>query len=265
MRRAAVALVAALAATLVAAPSAVAKGPVDLEICGAGECRTLRGSGYRGIAYDLLDVFGTFSFAKAPEPTAYYRLELKGRAVTDWLGEQRRLFFVPSHGVVRTGSSWVTPRAGVLRRLRVAVRGLRPWPAPALARVEVNGRSADPAPYAALLETLPVAEPKPELGDRVEIHLFFERPTPWTTGRRPIRYFPTQDIFHRDSDWFRPPRELARRIEADAGLAAPPAPPSPNGSARGTLLAAAVAATLAALAAAAVGLRRARRPRAASA
>jgi hypothetical protein len=265
MRRAALALVTALLAALVVAPTATAKGPVDLEICGAGACRTLPSDRHDRLVFGVLESLGSFSFAQAPEPSAYYRLELKGRAVTDWLGEQRRLFFVPSHGVLRTGSSWIRPRAGLLRRLRVAVRGLRPWPAPALLRVEVNGRSADPAPYAALLRTLLVAEPKPELGDPVEIHLFFERPTPWTTGRRPIRYFPTQDIFHRDSEWFRPPTELVRRIEVDAGLVAPPAPPSPNGSAGGTLLAAAVAAALAALAVGAVGVRRARRPRAASA
>jgi hypothetical protein len=263
IRRAAL-VVTAVAATLALAPTAGAKGPISVEICGASDCRTFHDRTHWRLVTGVLDVYGSFSFARASEPARYYELRIKGPGVEEWLGEDRTIYFVPSRGVVRSSSTWFRPGAALLRSLRAAVRRLRPWPRPAPTRVTVNARTAEPAAYEALLGVLPGAEPAPELGDPVEIRFFFERATAWTSSRRPIQFFPTQNVIHRDIEWFRPPSELARRIERDAGLAPRRAAPPPNGSAGPTLLAAAVAATLAALGAAAVALRRARRPQAAS-
>jgi hypothetical protein len=264
IRRAALVVI-VVAAVLALAPTAWAKGPIDLEICGASDCRTFHDRTHWRLVTGVLDLYGAFSFARTAEPAPYYELRIEGPGMEEWLGEDRAMYFVPSRGVVRTPSTWIKPRPALLRSLRAAVRGLRPWPRPELTRVTVNGRSADAASYEFLLGYLPVAEPAPELGDPVEIRVFFERMTAWTTARRSIQYFPTQRILHRDTEWFGLPGDAARRLEADAGLVPPPARPRAGGSDGATLLAAAVAATLAALAAAAVGLRRARRPRAASA
>ena len=212
-----------------------------------------------------VDLYGAFSFARTPPPAPYYELTVKGPGMREWLGEDGTIYFVPSRAVARTPSSWIRPRATLVRSLQQAVRGLRPWPLPDLKRVTVNGKRAEAAPYEVVLGDLPVAEPTVELGAAVVIRVSFERKTPWTTTRRALRYFPAQGILHRETDWFRPPREVARRIDADAGLTPPRAAPSANGSTGTTLLAAAVAAGLAAVAVAAVALRRARRPRAAAA
>jgi hypothetical protein len=264
IRRAAL-VVTAVAAALSLAPTAGAKGPLDLQICGASDCRTFHDRTHWRLVTGVLDVYGAFSFARTSEPARYYELRIKGPGMEEWLGEDRAIYFVPSRGVVRSPSTWIRPRAALLRSLRAAVRGLRPWPLPTPTRVTVNGRTAEPAAYEALLGVLQGAEPAPDLGDPVEIRFFFARATAWTTSRRPIRYFPAQNIIHRDTEWFRPPSELARRIERDAGLTPRRAAPPPNGSGGPMLLAAGAAAALGALAAATVAVRRARRPRAASA
>jgi len=264
MRRAA--LVASFAAaTLVLAPPAAAKGPLELEVCGASECRTFTDRTRWRLVTGVLDLYGAFSFASTPPPAPYYELKVNGPGMGEWLGNDRTIYFVPSRAVTRTPSSWIKLGPALVRALRRAVDGLRPWPQPDLARVTVDGRTVELAGYSALLGDLPAAEPAPELGDAVETRVSFERRTPWTTTRRSLQYFPAQRILHRDTAWFRPPAEVVRRIEADAGLTPRRAAPPPSGADGSPLLAAGLAATLAALAAAAVALRRARRPRAASA
>ena len=216
------------------------------------------------LAARVLDLYGAFTFARTSPPAPYYELRVEGPGMREWLGEDRTVYFVPSRAVARTPSSWVKPPRALVRALRRAVRGLRPWPRPELAGVTVNGRAAAAEPYEAVLGDLPVAEPAPDLGTAVEIRVSFERKTAWTTTRRSLAYFPAQGILHRDTAWFRPPPEVARRIEADAGLA-PARAEVPESRPVRALLAGVAAATLAALAAVAVALRRARRPRAASA
>ena len=254
------------AAALVLAPPAAAKGPLSLEICGAGECRRFADRTHWRLVTGVLDLYGAFRFARTSPPARYYELKVNGPGLGEWLGEDRTIYFVPSRAVARTPSSWIKPGPALVRSLRRAVDGLPPWPRPELTAVTVNGRLTEAAPYERLLGDLPVADPGPALGDAVEIRVSFERRTPWTTTRRALQYFPAQRILHRDTAWFRPPAEVARQVEVDAGLTprrtAPPTPNGPDGTALVVVIA--FAATLAALAAA-VALRRARRPRAASA
>ncbi len=87
VRRAALVLTAA-AATLSLAPPAAAKGPIELEICGASECRTFRDRTHWRLVTGVLEVYGAFSFARTSEPARYYELRITGPGIAEWLGKR---------------------------------------------------------------------------------------------------------------------------------------------------------------------------------
>jgi len=206
-----------LAALLVAASPAAAKGPVTVKVCGKDDCNTIRddftdphGPGGTLVNTDSLD------FAAAPAPNAYYTLEIGG----DWMDRQLS-YFVPDAGVLRVGSNWLALRDKDVASMRAATRGLAPFPPPQLTRALVDGRpAANAAPYFALLGTLPAADYPPPLARKVEIVLGADRPNPWTDVRRPLEYYPRQNLVHRQVEWLSVPPRLAAVIERDAGVAA---------------------------------------------
>jgi hypothetical protein len=210
-----------LAALLVAASPAAAKGPVTVKVCGKDDCITIRddftdphGPGGTLVNTDSLD------FAAAPAPNAYYTLEIGG----DWM-DRELSYFVPDAGVLRVGSNWLALRDKDVAALSAVTRGLAPFPPPQLTRALVDGRpTQNAAPYFALLGTLPTAEYPPPLAGKVEIVLRADRPNPWTDVRRPLEYYPGRNLVHRQVEWLGVPPRLAAVIERDAGLTAPPGP-----------------------------------------
>lgn len=220
MRRLAV-TTSVLAALLVLAPPAAAKGPVTVKICGQDDCIKVKD--------DVTDVHGPASsivmtdsldFAAAPAPGPYYSLEIKGY----WY-DRDTFYFVPGSGVLRVGSNWLALADKDVASLRAALRGLAPFPPPQLTRALVNGRpAANAAPYVALLGALPPADYPPALARKVEIVLRADRPNPWTDVRRPFEYYPRRNLLHRQVEWLSVPPRLAAVIERDAGVAASAGP-----------------------------------------
>lgn len=210
-----------LAALLVLASPAAAKGPVTVKICGQDDCITVKddftdphGPGGTIVNTDSLD------FAASPAPGPYYTLELKG-----YWAERGTFYFVPASGVLRVGSNWLGLGEKDVASLRAVTRGLAPFQPPQLTRALINGRpAANAAPYVALLGALPAADYPPALTRKVEIVLRADRPNPWTDVRRPFEYYPRRNLLHRQVEWLSVPPRLAAVIERDARITAPAGP-----------------------------------------
>jgi hypothetical protein len=210
-----------LAALLVAASPAAAKGPVTVKVCGKDDCITIKddftdphGPGGTLVNTDALD------FAATPAPGPYYSLEIKGY----WY-DRDTFYFVPGSEVLRVGSNWLALRDKDVASMRAVTRGLAPFPPPQLTRALVDGRpAANAAPYFALLGTLPAADYPPALARKVEIVLRADRPNPWTDVRRPLEYYPRRNVLHRQVEWLSVPPQLAAVIERDARIGAPAGP-----------------------------------------
>jgi hypothetical protein len=210
-----------LAALLVPASPAAAKGPVTVRICGQDSCISVKDdfTDLHGPAGGIVNA-DALDFAAAPAPGPYYSLEMK-----DYWMERGTFYFVPASGVLRVGSNWLALPERDVASLVAALDGLAPFTTPKLTRALVDGRpAANATPYFALLGTLPAADYPPALTRRVEIVLRADRPNPWTDVRRPLEYYPRLNLLHRQVEWRSVPPRLAAVIERDAGVAAPAGP-----------------------------------------
>ena len=209
-----------LAALIVVAPPAAAKGPVTVKICGRDDCTSVKDdfTDPHGPGGTLVNIDG-LDFAASPAPGPYYSLEMKG-----YWTDRELSYFLPDAGVLRVGSNWLVLRDKDVASMRRVTRGLAPFPPPRLTRALVDGRvAANAAPYFALLGTLPAGDYPPP-ARVVEIVLRADRPNPWTDVRRPFEYYPRQNMLHRQVEWVRVPPRLAAVIERDAGVTAPARP-----------------------------------------
>jgi hypothetical protein len=215
-------IVLAAAGMLALAPSAAAKGPATLEICGADTCRTFKADPERGsrnleLVFSALNVgFDSTEYVPAPAPAPFYTLEVSAEGLDE--GEPRT--YVPSVGVTSVQMSWVRLNPSLARRYARATAGLAPAPAPAIHAARVGGvRVDDAGPYARLLGELSPAAPPADPQPHVNIILGPDRVTPWADPARALRFFPKDDLLHRGGgDWVRVPPELAAVIERDGGL-----------------------------------------------
>jgi hypothetical protein len=198
-----------------------------LRICGASECRDV--GPWAGSLY------GATTGPARPAP--YYAityLDRDGRPVS--LGWPA-LYYVPSAGVVRRDSGLATWSWASGTSLRDAVRGLRPFPRPRLARVTVAGRRArDPDSYLRLYELPPSrrspADPAGRPGgandlwryyERVRRHwiavnLWSSRPTPWGDGANFVWVSRRGAVLKRDDELLRISPALARRVRRGVSL-----------------------------------------------
>jgi hypothetical protein len=220
VRRAA--LVVALGLAL-AAPAA-AKGPVTIEICGMDGCATA-GKEQAHTTSTLLNWI-ELDLAQMPPPSPYY--EIRRRA--DWLQDEVLIFYVPSAEVLRLASNWLQLDGRTAARLRVAARGLEPWPWPRVWEASVGGREArNPRLYEALLRPLPATESPPYDANRLPVIMrsWVKRSehqlTPWTNRSLIVDWVPGHGVVYRDGEWLRLPGWLHRQLQQDAGLA-PSAP-----------------------------------------
>ena len=209
-----------LAATaLVLAPSAAAKGPATLEICGAEACRTFETSAKRDdrnleLVFSALNVaVDSTAYAPAPAPALFYTL----RVSAEWVDEVETRTYVRSHGLVSLGNSWIRLDPSLARRYARASARLAPLPPPVIRAARVGGmRVDDLAPYARLLEELPRTYPRSPGQPHVDVALTPDRVTPWVDPTRPLRFFPATDLLRRGSEWVRVPPDVAAAIEEDA-------------------------------------------------
>jgi hypothetical protein len=225
-----------LALTLVviclAAPTgAAAKGELEegsLLLCGPETCRSIDDSGtLRALGNALWGEPGIGPWSPA-EPAAYFELRF------DASPSDLAAYLVPAAGKlhvqpnVRVGVGWTDVPRGADAALEELARGLEPFAAPTLARVDLDvGAVADPAPYLALLGPLPEGAYPSAKTPRVSLDLVTPEPGPWTPRGAHVQlsYAPQERAILGDAGWRRVPPELAAVIDRDvsAGSVAEPA------------------------------------------
>lgn len=204
-----------LAAAALAAAAAApvpAKGPIDVRICGAAECREIRGAAADAeLTRALVQLSESTAFASVPELAPYYRVEISAPGI-----EFSPLHVVPSAGVAERRQTWIRLDARLVTALDGAVDGVRPKAPPRVERALVNGRpSRAPRVYERLFAPLNEASVPPAGVPHAEIRLATSPPSPWADRVGTFLYYPTLDTVRRSGQWVAASSGLAARIEAD--------------------------------------------------
>jgi hypothetical protein len=146
-------------------------------------------------------------------PGPYYRVDLL-------LSRPPPAFFVPSTGALRSfpdpfgagDPAWLRLEPRVEARLRAALRGLEPLPAPTLGRATVDGRPvANPQDYLSLYRSLPALEGQPVPRGAAAIRLFGDDLNPWADGYN-VLSASRGGLLARDGEVVRLPPELAQLV-----------------------------------------------------
>jgi hypothetical protein len=242
----------ALALALAVPGAAPAKGPSGaLRICGSSGCLILGRHVRHGVWELLADT--TQGRATGPaRPGPYYELAIlaldeRGRPQSAF--PSARFYYAPRSKRIRT-SATVDPRDGVWRTLDApppalvaAVRRLRPFPAPILVRVEVDGRpAADPQSYLRLFRVQaprrPISDPAGlyptdrSTSDTSALVRYWQRvgrywlpvsatsrrPGPWGDDATFLWIARRLPLVKRDGEIVRVPAELAARVRRAQSL-----------------------------------------------
>jgi hypothetical protein len=203
-------LVGALVATVLLAPPAQAKGPIEL--CGASGCAPLSDNPL-GVAWTAGSYRGSDRAAPAA-PGPYYVIRFAD--VPSVLA-----YWVPGAGLLRVGDkapSWVRAKADDLPLLTDTAAGLRAYPAPREARAAVDGKPARGGStylrlYTAGTQVSSGRSPSGWLGIWI-----MGRQTPWTDGRNSLWISRRGTLLRRDRQLVRIAPALADRIRARAPL-----------------------------------------------
>ncbi|MDQ3889113.1 MAG: hypothetical protein M3312_00975 [Actinomycetota bacterium] len=220
---------AAALAFAVFAASAAAKEIESATICGPSDCTELKD---REKAAVLAEAEGPGS---PPPASSFYTLELRIDAEDQT--STFTIYYVPSAAMARPAReqggdagpsspvwSRVTPAAA--RLLKVATRGLEPFPKPQLSSVEIGSKTvvdgADsylrlfelPRTSGALPSGLPVVYSE-------WIDLRSQRPSPWTDGSRDLSFSPRAGLLERGGQVVRIPEELLADVRAGRALSTP--------------------------------------------
>ena len=134
------------------------------------------------------------------------------------------LFVQPN---VRVGVGWIETPPAAAAGLEELAGGLEPFPAPTVVRVDLEpGYAADPAPYLALVGSLPEGAYPSAKTPRVSLDLVTAEPSPWTPrgARVQLSYAPEERVILADTGWRQVPPELAALIERDAASEPPGEP-----------------------------------------
>jgi hypothetical protein len=244
-------LVLATAAVLAVPAAAPAKGwPGVLRICGVSACRIVEGENDGDALRSIALMTGAAADGPA-RPGPFYELAIlpldeRGRPQPDF--PAMRTSYAPRSNRVRTSAAagddaWRTPQR-IPPVVAFALRRLRPFPAPRLVRVEVDGRAArDPHSYLRLFRMAsprrPVVDPAgsyPSGGNRrtdtAEVVRYWKgvdrhwlpltvssrRPSPWSADSTSVWVARRLPLVKRDGEIVRVPRELAARIRAGRSL-----------------------------------------------
>jgi hypothetical protein len=210
--------------------AAAAKGELEegsLLLCGRADCLPIDDSG-------TLDALGTALWGEPiPEvgppadPASYYELRFEG-APGDLAA-----YLVPSAGMllvqpnVRVGVGWIETPPAAATGLEELAGGLEPFPVPTVVRVDLEpGSAADPAPYLALVGSLPESAYPSAKTPRVSLDLVTAEPGPWTPhgAHVQVSYAPEERAVLGDTGWRQVPTQLAALIERDAAAQPSPEP-----------------------------------------
>ena len=204
------------------AATAQAKELSSFKACGASGCREIRDAELLGPLLRAVEVQGEPVSVRTPVPAPFLRFEFSIRG--DGAGPSFVQYYVPSVGRVALQSNpgaWGWVKAGALRNLFAGMtKGVTPFPAPKITRVQVGGRTArDPASYRRLFLLAEATDDYPADNDWRSIRLVTKSPSPWSTSAATLEYSPSANALWRGSQFVRVPASLSARLEAAESLA----------------------------------------------
>jgi hypothetical protein len=192
---------------------AVAKELTKAEICGVDKCATVTGAALQRLANT-----GDGITDPAPAPGRFYKV----RFTIEHEGESDSwsIYYVPGDRLGLQDGQWEQIGPAALAEYKRATRGLKPFPAPTLERVIIDGRAVkDPASYAALYTAGTTDDAVPSgVADWVPVEMTFGRAeTPWSGS--PYVYFSSHNgMVQRGIDIVRLPGGMAADVRAGRSL-----------------------------------------------
>ena len=201
-------LVFACFVVLVLAPPAVGKGPLDVKLCGSFGCKTLPAG------TSVVGAFGgSWEISPPPAPAPYFEL----RAMGGHGNEVRGVGYVPSARALWHGGTWSRLTSAEDARWQRLVSGLKPFAAPIVRRVTVDGRSVeDPASYLAIYAVRPrvtTFSGAPQL-----LVMYSAGSSPWTGAERTVDFYPRQGVAVTAGTIFPLPPSITERIRLRQSL-----------------------------------------------
>jgi hypothetical protein len=195
-------VIALVAASVGAVPSAEAKNLALVRICGANGCRAI---------VPALPLAHT-SLGRSPAVQPYH---------VGTLADRTTAYFVEAVSAV-TGAHVTGPgrwaKLSSASRIRAVASGLRPLPAPTPSEVLVGGRRVrGHSSYLGLLGPLPASAARWTGELLVPIDVRWRTPNPWSVVSSYLQYIPAKRLLIRLDGYFRVPGELAAMIDSDRG------------------------------------------------
>lgn len=196
-----------VAAALLVAPSAFAKGP--FEVCGASGCAVLAPETQLPVRLGVDAATATLA-PVAPAPYFVVRFQDFPDALVYW---------VPSASVLRLApqgrpAAWVAATAAEAELLRAKTEGLRPYPSPVQVLAAVDGvKARGAATYLRLYTVGAPATSAAGAGGWLPIWMLGGR-SPWNDGRNALFVSRRGGFLKRDGQLVRIPAALAQRIRA---------------------------------------------------
>jgi hypothetical protein len=240
-----------VAASLVAAPSAEAKGYVRaIQVCGPSGCANAQGppAAMGRLGLDVLA--GTGVAAQVPPLLPYYRLRFLPRYELP----DSDTFYIPGAKVICTDSGCIRVRRGLVPALSAAAARIGSF-TPRVSSVTIGDRPrADRAGFAILFNQRPAGLPSTSVwkSRHYSVIVKFGEVTPWSpAGVSWMAYYPRYHALSRDGRWYHAGADVDRLVRG-------PADRADGGDGHGWPVAAAAVVVLAAAAGAG---RRLRRPR----
>ena len=211
-----------VAASLVAAPSAEAKGYVRaIQVCGPSGCAKAHGSPVAMGRLGLDMLAGTGVPAHLPPLLPYYELRFLPR----FEFPDSDTFYIPGAKVICTDSGCIRVRRGLVPTLSAAAASVGSF-APRVSSVTIGDRPrADRAGFAILFNQRPARLPSTSVwkSRHYSIIVKFSEITPWSLGGVSwMAYYPRYHALSRDGRWYHAGADVDRLVRgptdrADAG------------------------------------------------
>jgi hypothetical protein len=207
--------------TLIAAcalsSSVSAKGPVSVQVCGAGACTTVQDA---AMTHQMAWIGG--SGIRRPAPSAYYTVRF---IAEEGAHDLRLLYFVPSVGAMRglderVPARWEPVNRTALKAYGHATAGLEPFAMPELTTARIGSQvvRGDASSYLRLYTVGTRFRGHIKRSKWLPIVLESAQPSPWTDGTSGLAYSPGQRLLRRDGGFFKLSRPLASRLVRAAAL-----------------------------------------------
>ena len=188
-----------------------AKGPMSVQLCGAGGCTTVRDA---ALTHHMTWMGG--SPIRTPAPSVYYTVRF---IAEDGGREAQPRYYVPSAGAMRVldelgRARWEPVNRTARDAYRDATAGLEPFARPELTAARIGSQvvRGDASSYLRLYT----------VGNRFRGHtrrlkwlpivLESAQPSPWTDGASRLAYAPSQRLLRRDGGLYKLSRTLASRL-----------------------------------------------------